>query len=460
MHRVGRMMMGARAHGFAHAVGHPLLHSRRATTPRAGALAVALLIAACQSLPPPPATQSAAPQVRTVARVRFEPATWPSVPAITDADLAGAWPAWLASCRALERVPARREAWSATCASATSINGSDGRAIRAWLAARLDVYRVLADERISDVLGAEPANSNGAADAPANVGGDAGAVAEFTDRGRITGYYEPQLDGSRVATARFSIPLYRPPDDLLTIDLAPLIPELQGRRVRGREVDTPQGKRVVPYYTRAEMTRDRFKGYELIWLADPIAAFFLQVQGSGRVRLADGTIIRVGYADSNGHPYRSIGRWLVEHGELTLEQASMAGIQAWARANPTRVTDLLNQNPSYTFFREIALGDPNAGPLGALNVALTPGYSVAVDPQFIALGTPLLLATQHPSSNAPLARWVQAQDTGGAIRGPLRFDLFWGTGTEAGDSAGRQNHAVRAWVTVPSGTRPEALLGR
>src|SRR5258706_2328576 len=200
MQRFRRVMIGTRTPAFAHpsspALAHSGVHARSlarspcAAAARSATLAVALLGAACQSLPPPraPAAQSLAPPVRTLMRARFEPALWSSVPAIADADLVSAWPAWLASCRALDRVPARREAWSATCASAAAIDARDARAIRVWLTARLDVYRVLADERISDVLGAESANLNSAADTPANATNDTGAgiVAEFTHRGRIT----------------------------------------------------------------------------------------------------------------------------------------------------------------------------------------------------------------------------------------------------------------------------------
>jgi membrane-bound lytic murein transglycosylase A len=255
------------------------------------------------------------------------------------------------------------------------------------------------------------------------------------------------------------VPLHRPPADLLTIDLSSLYPELAGQRVRGRLQPSDKGMLVVPYWPRAEMTEERLRGAELVWVDDPIEAFFLQVQGSGRVRFGDGSMIRVGYADTNGHPYRSIGRVLVDRGELALEQASMQGITAWARANPQRVAELLNQNPSYVFFRELPLGDPSAGPVGALGVPLTPGYSVAVDPRFIPLGAPVVISSEHPASGAPLRRLMLAQDTGGAIRGPLRFDFFWGFGADAAAPAGRQRHDVQAWLLVPRGVPPEKLLG-
>ncbi len=408
-------------------------------------LPLAALLAACQTptpAPVPPAAVPApAPQIKTITLARYEPVTLGTLPAIGDADLLAAWPAWLASCRAFERcAAARREAWRAACARAAQTPAEAG-ALRLFFATEFDGWRVLAETRED--------TANGAARPP-----------EVAERGRITGYYEPQLDGSRTPRAPYTVPLYRTPDDLLIVDLGSLYPELAGKRVRGRL----DGKRVLPYWSRAELTPQRLRGAELLWVGDPIEAFFLQVQGSGRVRLyggaEDGKTVRVAYADVNGHPYQSIGRWLIEQGELSPDQASMQGIQGWARAHPKRLTELLNQNPSYVFFREVPLGDPAAGPVGALGVALTAGYSLAVDPRFVPLGTPLLLATTHPEHGAPLARLMLAQDSGGAIKGPLRFDFFWGTGRAAGDTAGRQRHDAAAVLLLPKGLRPEDLLAK
>lgn len=412
--------------------GRVASHCRGAVT-----FAAALLLGACQTLPPAPP-----PAIKTVTQARYEKVDFDALPALADADLVAAWPAWLASCRAFERGNGtRRAAWQAACAAAAAVDAGSAAAIRVYLRERLDAWRVLAETR-EDTAGND-------------------ALIGVADRGRITGYYEPLLNGSRTKVLPFTVPLHRPPDDLLIVDLASLHPELAGKRVRGRLVETPNGKRVVPYWSREELTNGaRLAGAELLWVDDPIEAFFLQVQGSGRVRLPDGSVVRVGYADVNGHPYRSIGRWLVERGELKLEDASMQGIQAWARANPQRLNELLNQNPSYVFFRELPLGDPNAGPLGALAVPLTAGYSVAVDPQYVPLGAPVVISTQHPATNAPLVRLMAAQDTGGAIRGPLRFDFFWGTGREAGAVAGRQRHDVAAWILVPKGLTPAALIAR
>src|SRR6185369_10368630 len=183
----------------------------------------------------------------------------------------------------------------------------------------------------------------------------------------------------------------------------------------------------------------------------PIEGFFLEVQGSGRVQLDNGQTIRMAYADQNGQPYQSIGRWLIDRGELKVNEASLAGIKGWARANPARVTELLDQNPSYVFFREQPVGDPAAGPTGAAGVALTPERSVAVDPRFVPLGAPVFIATTQPNSDVPLKKLMVAQDTGGAIRGPVRVDYFWGFGADAGALAGRMRQQLKVWVLLPRG---------
>jgi membrane-bound lytic murein transglycosylase A len=174
------------------------------------------------------------------------------------------------------------------------------------------------------------------------------------------------------------------------------------------------------------------------------------VQGSGRVQLADTKeTIRVAYADQNGYPYKSIGRYLVANGELTLEQASAQGIKAWVAAHPTRQQELLNANPSYVFFKEEKIVDPSIGPKGALGVPLTPQRSIAVDAQFIPLGVPVFLATTWPNSDEALQKLVMAQDTGGAIRGAIRADYFWGFGDDAGEHAGRMKQSGMMWVLLP-----------
>jgi membrane-bound lytic murein transglycosylase A len=214
------------------------------------------------------------------------------------------------------------------------------------------------------------------------------------------------------------------------------------------------GKKVVPYSTRAEIERADLPGKELVWVNDPVEAFFLEVQGSGRVELSEtGETVRIAYADQNGHPYKAIGRWLVEQGELTVEQATAQGIRAWIAAHPERRQELFNVNPSYIFFREEKLPDPSVGPKGALGVPLTPGRSVAIDPKFLPLGAPLFLSTTEPASETPMRRLVMGQDTGGAIRGEVRADFFFGFGPGAADNAGLMKQTGSLWVLLPRPSR-------
>ena len=400
------------------------------------ALLLASLLAACAATPAPIAVPSspAAPvvpakppqpaQPMSEASARYERAAHDALPATVDADWLAAWPAILRSCSAL----AQRAAWKQTCQDAASVNATSAAAVRSFISRTFDVYRVRA----------QPADAK-----------------EPRETGLITGYYEPLLSGSRKASGRYRVPLYRVPSDLIAVDLGAAVPEVAGLRLRGRL----QGQRLVPYYTRGEITSSsHLRGQELLWVDDPIDAFFLQVQGSGRVRLDDGGVVRVGYAEHNGHPYRSIGRWLIDQGELSADQASMQGIKAWAALHPQRLNELLAQNPSFVFFRELPLGDAAQGPKGALGVPLTAGVSVAVDARFIPMGAPLLLASTDSISGAKVVRPMVAQDTGTAIRGPLRFDLFWGFGSDAGEKAGRQRQEVAAWLLTPRGVSPESLL--
>lgn len=272
-----------------------------------------------------------------------------------------------------------------------------------------------------------------------------------TRDGLITGYYEPLIKASRTRTGPYVWPIRGVPEDMLVIDLGELYPDLKKYRLRGRLV----GNKVLPYWTRAELEQmgERLPAPTLMWAADPLDLFFLQVQGSGRADLPDGSRVRLGYGDQNGQPYQSIGRWLVERGELTLETASMEGIKTWARSNPARLPELLNANPSYVFFKELPAS--NGGPVGAQGLPLQDGRSIAVDPRFIPLGAPVFLATTEPGSARPFEHLVVAQDTGGAIKGTVRADLFWGFGVEAGVQAGRMRQQGRLWVLLPRGFSPE-----
>ena len=411
--------------------------SRLVSAPRALVLVAAALLAGCVSNPSqtPATTPSACPvqacpacpacpgtTVTPPTQAPFSrnllPATWADLPDWGSDDLKAAWPAFRQSCRGIASKPHGGD-WKRVCEASARVDGGNSAAIRQFFEANFRPYAL--------------ANGDNAT------------------QGMITGYYEPLLRGSRSKGKPYLNPLLGVPDDLLTIDLGELYPELKDKRVRGRLV----GNKVVPYYTRAEITsrEDHFHGRPLFWVDDAVELFFLQVQGSGRIKLPDGSLARVNYADQNGHPYQSIGRLLVERGELKLEEASMQGIQAWARANPAKLPGLLNSNPSYVFFREVA--NSHDGPIGALGIPLSPERSLAVDPRSVPLGAPVFLATTRPNSSQPLNRLMLAQDTGGAIKGAVRADLFWGFGRDAGEQAGRMKQSGRMWVLLPSELAPK-----
>ena len=362
-----------------------------------------------QPTPSPPPGPPALIPTPAVAYPTLKPVEWSAVAFWQDDKVGESWSAFLQSCSTL----IKRSAWQPVCAEATALTAPDDATVRAFFEQRFQAYQATQED---------------------------GSV-----EGLVTGYYEPLLKGDRVRTERARFPLYAAPDDLITVDLASVYPELKSLRLRGRLI----GNKLVPYPTRREigLPGNGFSGTPIAWAEDPVDLFFLQIQGSGRIELPDGSHIRVGYADQNGHPYQSIGKLLVERGELKLEQASMQGIKAWGAKNPDKLPELLASNPSFVFFRELPNG--LTGPLGALGVPLTGGRSIAVDPRFIPLGAPVFLATTQPNSPLPLNKLVMAQDTGGAIRGGVRADFFWGFGDAAGELAGRMKQRGRMWVLLP-----------
>jgi len=267
-------------------------------------------------------------------------------------------------------------------------------------------------------------------------------------QGLITGYYEPLLKGSWERSDEFRYPLYGVPEDLLVVDLGAVYPQLKNLRLRGKL----DGNRVVPYYDRAQLDDDRelLQGREILWVNSPVDLFFLHVQGSGLVELTDGSVVAVGYAEQNGHPYQSIGRVLVEMGELQQQDVTLFTIREWLKANPSRAARILASNPSYVFFelRDAAA----AAPTGALNVTLTPRRSIAVDRNVIPLGAPVWLQTTLPdAAQSPLNQLMLAQDTGGAIKGHVRADVFWGRGDEAERMAGLMKQQGELFVLLPRG---------
>ena len=364
-------------------------------------------LAACTTTPPPsePPTPAAPPvaaaslPVIEQTRSRWVPVEWAALPGWSQDQVVFAWPALLRSCQ--RPTPA----WAATCAEALALRSPDETTVRQWMQRRLQPYRV------------EPREG------PAT-------------EGLITGYYEPLIEARRTPDAKFRVPLYRPPADF--------------------------GKR-KPYWSRAQLdtvpaARAALKGNEIAYVADPLDALVLHIQGSGRLLLTepDGRqrLVRAAFAGHNDHPYRSVGRWLVEQGAFTLDQASWPAIKAWARANPKRVHEMLQINPRYVFFREEPLPDPSIGPVGAQGVPLTPGRSIAVDKESIPYGTPVWIDTTEPSpvpqpAPRPLQRLVMAQDTGGAIVGAVRADYFWGWTEGADEFAGRMKQPLKMWVLWP-----------
>lgn len=344
----------------------------------------------------------------------FRAADWSALPDWGADKLAEALPALLLSCVSLKAQPE----WQSACAAVAQIPGEDPVAVRQFFESGFVPYAVH--------------NADGSAE------------------GLVTGYYEPLLRGSRTPSKIYRFPVYGVPEDLLIVDLTEVQPNLKGVRLRGRL----QGNRVVPYYTRAEIERGEaaVRGREILWVDDAVEFFFLQVQGSGRVKLPSGEIVRIGFAEHNGHPYKSIGRVLVERGELPQDKASMQGIKQWGKQNPDLLPLLLQQNPAYVFFRESPSSSP--GPVGALGVALTPGRSIAVDSSVVPLGAPVFLSSTWPLSARPLNRLVLAQDSGSAIKGAVRADFFWGFGDEAGQIAGRMRQNGRMWVLYPRGFEP------
>ncbi len=358
-----------------------------------------------RSCPPPKAPPSP--------RVEYHPVRWSDLPGWKADETKEAWPAFLASCGAV----GLQAQWAQVCAAGEQLHPVTSQDVRGFLERYFQPYSIV--ERLGR---------------------------QSRDDGLVTGYFEPLLHGDRVPSVRFNTPLYSQPPDLLTVELASVYPELKGKRIRARL----DGNRVVPYYSRADLDHDAaLRGHEIVWVDDAVDAFFLEVQGSGRVQLPSGETIRLHYADENGYPYRSIGRYLIDHGELKVGAATMAGIREWALSHPARVKELLDADPSVVFFSEEPLGDPSRGPMGALGVPLTAERSIAVDPGSVPLGSPVFLATTLPGSDVALQKLVFAQDTGGAIHGPIRADFFWGTGSEAAGEAGQMRQSGRMWLIWP-----------
>lgn len=364
-------------------------------------------------LPPPPIEPS--PPVAAVEPL--VPVAWDDVAGWTQDNLAAALQVFQGNCRALTR----HIRWQKVCEEAAKLDPVGEQSARDYFETFFQPFQVR--------------NEDGSVE------------------GMITGYYGPELSGSRVPTDKYRYPLYAQPDDLLIVDLDEIYPELSNYRLRGRVV----GNRVVPYFERAEIDAgdDPLSGRELFWVEDPVELFFLHIQGSGRIRLPDGELAMVNYSNQNGHRYHSIGKLLIDRNVMTRDQMSMQNIRRWVKENPEAGKQLLAENPSYVFFRELPA--EYTSPPGALGIPLTAQRSLAVDPRTIPLGAPVFLATTFPGSDEPLQRLMIAQDTGGAIKGRVRADFFWGMGNDAGAIAGRMKQQGQMWLLLPKTAAEETV---
>ena len=319
------------------------------------------------------------------------------------------WTAWLRSCSVLKQ----KDTWKKVCDLAEDIKEPSDENIKNYFKKYFNVYTAT------------------------NIDG--------SDTGMITGYYQPILKGSKVKTSHYKVPLYTTPKDLITVDLSDVYPELKSKRLRGKLA----GNKLIPYLSRAEIDGQGspLAGNEIVWVEDPVEAFFLEIQGSGIIQFDNGEAMQIGYADQNGYPFKAIGSTLVQKKEITMAEASMEGIKNWARKNITKLREFLNMNASYVFFRKLPNDLP--GPIGALGVSIEAERSVAIDPKFIPLGAPVFLSTTQPNTSEPLERLMVAQDTGGAIRGGVRADFYWGSGDEAGRKAGSMKQQGKIWTLLP-----------
>lgn len=268
--------------------------------------------------------------------------------------------------------------------------------------------------------------------------------ADNDPKGLFTGYYEASLKGSKNKYGPYRYPLYARPDDLVMVQLGDFREELKGQRIAGRVV----GGNLKPYESREEIVTGNWPHNDkvLVWVDDPVDAFFVQIQGSGIVELPDGNAMRIGYAGQNGHPYYAIGRELIARDQLTKESVSMQSIRAWLAANPNEADEIMNTNKSYVFFRELE----GEGPIGGEGVELTAGRSLAIDRSLISYGLPIWTDIQSPEKpDQHLRRLMVTQDTGGAIRGPVRGDFFWGYGDRAEALAGGMKSEGRYWILLP-----------
>ena len=363
--------------------------------------------------------------------VTLSPVSYSALPGWLDGTQAGLIPALRLSCADwLKRGPATKAsgaiggltagAFHAPCRALGDLKPDDNAAMR------VAIERWFAPFAVSDT----PGNGKGMV-------------------GLFTGYYEPEIAGALKKSARFSVPVFARPPDLVSVNLGLFDPTLKGKTIAGR---VRQG-RLAPYPDRSRIDSGGLgaAATPLFWAADPVDVFFLHIQGSGRVRLPDGKLLRVGFDGHNGRPYTAIGGVLARRGAMAREKISMQSIRAWLSANPTKAQGVMNENPRYVFFRRLT----GPGPIGAAGLPLTPGRSLAVDRALIPFGVPVWLATGDAlDAQRSYQRLMMAQDTGGAIKGAVRGDIFFGAGADAAARAGRMNRKGRYFLLLPRGFNP------
>ncbi|QWD96749.1 murein transglycosylase A [Polynucleobacter sp. MG-6-Vaara-E2] len=362
------------------------------------AIVIASLVAGC-STPPTRGTGyrsggvGGTPSTYSSSIASFSAVSWQALPGWQEDDLTQAWPAWLKSCDTLRKRSSEVN-WYQVCAQTSSVSGRDSQAIRRYFENNFQAYEIR--------------NSSG------------------SETGMITGYYEPVMNGSLTRTNAYSVPLYAYPNAW-------------------------KKSKPNPGPTRVElMSSGILKGSEIAWVQDPIAAAFMQIQGSGKIRLDDGRVLRLGFAGTNEQPFKSFAQWLLDRKEITRSEATMQGISQWAKRNPDRVNEMLNANPRFVFFKELPGNvEADLGPTGALGIPLTSERSIAIDLQAMPLGAPVFLSTTKPLSSQALQKLVMAQDTGKAIVGGVRADYYWGSGESAGEMAGRMKQNGKMWLLLP-----------
>jgi len=362
------------------------------------AILITSLIVGC-STPPTrgtgyrPGGSGGAPSSYSSSIASFSAVSWQALPGWQQDDLSQAWPAWLKSCDALRKRSSEVN-WRQVCTQAGNVASRDTQAIRQYFENNFQAYEI--------------------------------RTSSGSDTGLITGYYEPVMNGSQTRTSTYNVPLYAYPN--------------AWRKAKPN-----------PGPTRAELISSGvLNGSEIAWVQDPVEAASMQIQGSGKIRLEDGRILRLGFAGTNDQPFKSSAQWLLDRKEITRSEATMQGISQWAKRNPSKVNEMLNANPRFVFFKELP-GNVAAdlGPIGALGIPLTGERSIAVDLQAMPLGAPVFLATTKPLSNQPLQKLVMAQDTGKAIVGGVRADYYWGSGDSAGEMAGRMKQNGKMWLLLP-----------